>query len=92
MKVNGKKGKNKHVATLPKYGLNKNLTTHDVLKPFGGPWMYMLCICTQYTNNLHHVKGKVSKLTKEMQAASSKILTNRSSNCSTTNSQMLFPV
>lgn len=27
-----------------------------------------------------------------MQAASSKILTKRSSNCSTTNSQMLFPV
>lgn len=42
------------------------------------------------TNALYHMKGKV-KLTKEMQAASSKILTNRSSNCSATNSQILFP-
>ena len=43
-------------------------------------------------NTLYCVESELSKLTKEMQAASSKILTNRSSNCSTTNSQIVFPV
>lgn len=53
-----------------------------------------LCMHALYHVQIHmyHVKGKVRKLTKEMQAASSKILTNRSSNCSTTNSQIVFPV
>lgn len=70
-----------------------NVKSHNV----GGPCINILCILYSVdvtntnTKSLLHVEGKVSKLTKEMQAASNKILTNRSSNCSTTSSQILFP-
>lgn len=48
---------------------------------------------TLYFQRLKKKKNLVTEgLTKEMQAARSKILTNRSSNCSATNSQILFPV
>lgn len=44
------------------------------------------------TPSLYEVNTNGRKrLTKEMHAARRRILTNRSSNCSTTNSQMLFP-
>lgn len=48
--------------------------------------LFMLPVCLGWR------VGLIKRLTKEMQAASSKIRTKRSSNCSTTNSQMLFPV